>query len=185
MRRTYAAQSPRASAELPRLGAPVTYLGRRPRGYGGGARLAPCADIELAQDRGDVVGDGPLGEKSAPRCPCSVTPRATSARISSSRVVKFAGFSWVPGRGPRQPVGAALAQAARRSPRRPSSRRCSLEGTKKRRLVVGVSERERVLVGTPELRPDVRRAPPLAAIWKRVGLGSAGGTSSTPARQRQ
>src|SRR6185312_6024033 len=77
------------------------------------------------------------------------------------------------GAGPsREPVGSALAKAARDDRcRRPGAQSLQLfEGTEKGLVVLGVRERERELVGTPELRPEIRRASPLAGDLEGIGL---------------
>ena len=118
---------------------------------------------------------------SAFRSPC-----ATSSRTSSSRAVRLAGFCCVPGRGPR---GSPWAPRSRRrratiaAAGRSAQSLQLLEGTAKGLVVVGVRERERGLVGTPELAPEVRRASPLAGDLERVGLGRS--QAGSPPRRRR
>ena len=126
---------------------------------------------------------------AAPRCRRCAAPAPTSPSTSTSRAVSPAGF--VPRRGARaarQPAHAALAQAARRrSPPRAARRGA---GAPRRRahgaVVVGGGERQRRLVRTAQLGPQLGRAPAVSpASCGRIGRGDAVLRSARRPRRRR
>ena len=160
----------------PMLGSAVTYLGpASPRRTASALGLAAGADPELAQDRRDVVVDRPARRARAARrsrrcaAPAATRPStSTLARASGSR-----GFCRVADAVP----AAAHARRARAvgAPRAPPPAGAQplqlVEGLPQRRLVVGVRECQRCLVGAAELAPELGRVDRMTGELQRVRLG--------------
>ena len=172
------AMASRASVKLPRLGAGCYRSWPAMPSRTAAALASPRVRTSSLRRIAETWWATVLSERkscsamSAFRSPC-----ATSARTSSSRARQVGGVLLCSGaRSSRQPAGAALAQAARDDRRRrPSAQSLQLlQGTAKGLVVVGVRERERGLVGTAELCPELRRAPPLAGDLEGVRLGRTG-----------
>ena len=116
-------------------------------------------------------------------------PSATSARTSSSRAVRWAGFSRVASRGPRgRPLGAAPAQLAGddRGRATGAERQQLLVAAPLRRFVTRAGARERRLVRAAERGPALGGLLVLAGQLERVRLGDRDrGRDRRPGTARQ
>ena len=167
---------------------PLLNFGGQSETRGRGRGLNPGANVQLAQDRGDVIVDGPFGENE---------PLRDLFRPEPSR--HELQYLQLPGREIRgiQPGGRSWTTGQAASPAPPKTsrddRRCGLgpellqllERRPQRRLLVGVRERECRLVRAIQLAPCRRRLPPIArelqGVRRRSSIGAARGETLTTA----
>ena len=171
-----------------RRGLPLPGLSHQSEPVGLSARLAARADVELAQDRADVVVDRLLGQDQ----PRRRSRRCAARRATQREHLELARASGPPGsaasrRGSaRQAARAALAQAARDDRRRrPRAQRLQLLERLPQRLVRRRRRRARARprTGSPARRQSSAARAHSPASCERVRLRDASRESARRARR--
>ena len=160
----------------PMLGIAVPILGGQPEPSRLGGRLAASTRVEFSQDRRDMMIDGLLGDDQ-PLSDVGVTQALDEQRQHLElAAVRPAGLLRVCGRGPRGTPRAPRSRNGGRRSRPPVAR--PVPAAHRAPGVAAVSssaarERQRRLVRTADVPPELRGLYPLAASCDRIRLERA------------